>query len=68
MQIISVNDNISDIATDLSKLHEKVENNTIDIEGCSAVKANGKWISKCCDKNAYNFIILFTCMLCLKYR
>ena len=51
MQIISVNDNISDIATDLSKLHEKVENNTIDIEGCSAVKANGKWISKCCDKN-----------------
>ena len=54
MQIISVNDNISDIATDLSKLHEKVENNTIDIEGCSAVKANGKWISKCCDKNAQN--------------
>ena len=53
MQIISVNDNISDIATDLSKLHEQVENNTNDIEGCSAVKANGKWISKCCDKNAF---------------
>ena len=52
MQIISVNDNISDIATDLSKLHEKVENNTIDIEGCSAVKANGKWILKCCDNSA----------------
>ena len=51
MQIISVNDNISDIATDLSKLHEKVENNTIDIEGCSAVKANGKWIIKCCDNS-----------------
>ena len=52
MQIISVNDNISDIATDLSKLHEQVEKNTNDIEGCSAVKANGKWILKCCDNSA----------------
>ena len=52
MQIISVNDNISDIATDLSKLHEQVENNTNDIEGCSAVKANGKWILKFWNKNA----------------
>ena len=51
MQIISVNDNISDIATDLSKLYEQVENNTNDIEGCSAVKANGKWIIKCCDNS-----------------
>ena len=52
MEIILVNANISDIATDLSKLYDQVENNTNDIEGCSAVKANGKWISKCCDKNA----------------
>ena len=52
MQIISVNDNISDIANDLSKLHEQVEKNTNDVEGCSAVKANGKWILKCCDNSA----------------